>query len=477
MLPLLTLRPDLTRSVLRLSLQQMPRGAHVLDAGHPALLPDSLIGSGVPRSGRKGAPEPDDFEMYLLLTASEYVLHTKDVAFLSHRVRTFNSSGTATVLELLLRAMNFTLDTVHVGPHGLLRLLSSDWDDGFKPPADARNISESVLSSALAAYALPRWASVLRLAGEHGSADRADAFAEGLRRAITSTAWDPMGWVRRAWLGSRAGWVGASGGPDGGVFSAPAGWALVARVLSGAQQDAQLHSLFQHCRLEWRRLGFPYRCRAEPLPAGSGAWPAQNHPMVMGLAEVGQVDAAWDEWTRNSLHRQAGESPSQWLGVWTSSDTMDRGGLPGNWTWAFPALCTHRHAWPLVSFARLAGIVPDAHGLRVRPALPPPLGAYSYSSHLAAARWDGMYVWSGFYKPVVAARWQVEFDFSLVLPAGTNLTVVLTAATDAEPAEPAEGYDGRSQRLDNQRSTAPFALRAPVATRKIEWKVTAVPAV
>ena len=82
----------------------------------------------------QGAPEPDDFELYLLLAASEYVLQTKDLAFLSESFCSFNSSEPRPVIAHLLRATAFVLDIVGVGPHGLLRLLSSDWDDGFKPP-------------------------------------------------------------------------------------------------------------------------------------------------------------------------------------------------------------------------------------------------------------------------------------------------------------------------------------------------------
>ena len=127
LLPLISTRPDLARSVIRLSIKQMQASAYTLDPEHPTLLPDSLIGSGVARSGRKGAPEPDDFELYLLLAASEYVLSTKDATFLSEHVHSYNTSRTKPLVEHLVRAVDFVIDTVGRGPHGLLRLLSSDW--------------------------------------------------------------------------------------------------------------------------------------------------------------------------------------------------------------------------------------------------------------------------------------------------------------------------------------------------------------
>ena len=127
-LPLIHSRPDIVRAVLRYSLkEQLP---HVFSPpgtpSDPSDLPDSMIGSGVVRASM---PRPDDFELYLLHLATEYISATKDTAFLSELVNAYGQTETHTVLFGLLTAANFTMHTVGVGPHGLLRLLSSDWDD------------------------------------------------------------------------------------------------------------------------------------------------------------------------------------------------------------------------------------------------------------------------------------------------------------------------------------------------------------
>ena len=140
-LPLIASRPDLARSVIRLSVKQMQATPYTLDRAHPTLLPDSLIGSGVARSGSKGAPEPDDFELYLLLSASEYILQTKDVAFLSEPLPAYNTSQPRPLVAHLLHALGFVMDTVGRGPHGLLRLLSSDWCAG-SPSTPASSLRE-----------------------------------------------------------------------------------------------------------------------------------------------------------------------------------------------------------------------------------------------------------------------------------------------------------------------------------------------
>jgi cellobiose phosphorylase len=105
--------------------------------------------------------------MYLLWAVTEYVLATKDASFLQELVHYYPSPSASpstrpstaeqvTVLSSLEHALNFSVTVVGTGTHGLLRLLSSDWDDGFHAPKSAYNKSESVLTSALAAYALPR---------------------------------------------------------------------------------------------------------------------------------------------------------------------------------------------------------------------------------------------------------------------------------------------------------------------------------
>ena len=81
---------------------------------------------------------------------------------------------------------------------------------------------------------------------------------------------------------------------------------------------------------------------------------------AMGLAARNFTATAWEEFKRNSFDWQASVYPDHWLGQWTMADTVDgagswgHDGLPGNWT-LLPGLCTHPHAWPLVSFLSLLG--------------------------------------------------------------------------------------------------------------------------
>lgn len=423
-LPLVHTRPDLVKSVLRYSLKERQPTPFYVSNTEPVGFPDSIIGSGVVRPN---TPRPDDFEMYLLWTVSEYVLGTKDTMFLTEPMSPYNTTRMgATVLDTLIAAFNFTYKVVGTGPHGLLRLLTSDWDDGFKPPPDAEIVAESVLTSALAAFVLPRFASTLKLVGDDTAAAvaaQAIDLATKLGTAIRSAAWNGK-WLRRAWLGLDAGWAGDIDGYDPGVYSSPVGWALLGNVFDAVptQRAKAVAAVLNHCRDDagWR-YGFGYRCsKPYPYAAGSGSWPAQNHPFVMGLLRAGMSDLALEEFERNSMQWFATVSPATWIGIWTAGDTIRIDGLPGRWTWDFPALCTHPHAYPLLSAAALAGVEFSAAGVIVTPMVPggsdvgttisTPLFTLSASGTRNLR--NGERIWTGIYRPSTAGRWAVAFDSS-----------------------------------------------------------------
>lgn len=118
-----------------------------------------------------------DLPYWPLLAAAEYVLATRDIAFLSELVsRNGTNGGTLPaepVLTLLLRAFDALFDSesgngVGLGEHGLLRILGADHNDGFYGATGQAYFShlgliinatgESVMSSATAAFVLCRYA-------------------------------------------------------------------------------------------------------------------------------------------------------------------------------------------------------------------------------------------------------------------------------------------------------------------------------
>jgi len=407
------------------------------------------LGLDIPIFGAAGkGNHPSDMELYVLLLAAEYVLATRDLLLLNITVPYYNSSREHTVLDALLGMLRFSTRTVGVGPHGLMRMLTSDWDDGLGPPDDALNVSESVLNAALATYALPRFAEALRLVswgGEAGeAAAEAEAFAAGQRRALLSdgAGWDnETRWLRRAWLGKGQGWAGGAAtnaSKHSGLFSPQHGFAFLggafgnqttntvaaaaaaaAAVPRGgdsvrAKLEASVAALTTKCRDGWPH-GFAYHCDAQRDPVdsgeGPGMWPALDYPTAMGLAAVGFVDEAWEEFQRNSLHWQATVNPRQWSGIWTSADEVSINGGTGPVGTNYPAFCMHRHAWPLVAAAALAGAHFDRHGLVIRPSLPERLGATRRRSPRFSLAWDpSAQTYAGHYVVVTPAALRITVD-------------------------------------------------------------------
>ena len=86
---------------------------------------------------------------------------------------------------------------------------------------------------------------------------------------------------------------------------------------------------------------------------------------------------------------------------------------------AVPALCTHSHAWPLVSFPYLAGLRFTPTGLDIVPALPRELGAYSYESPLVSIAFDGDRRFTGHWAAAAPAGEELILRYDLAAVADT----------------------------------------------------------
>ena len=122
----------MTRSVLRYTLKELH--APTAEPGDAAWnLPYFVIGHGIvgPPDGAVVGARPSDEELYLLYAATEYVLATKDTAFLGETVLAYNSTLNRTVLAALVDSYEYITGHIGVGAHGLLRMQTGDWNDVF----------------------------------------------------------------------------------------------------------------------------------------------------------------------------------------------------------------------------------------------------------------------------------------------------------------------------------------------------------
>ena len=123
-LPFLFSDPEIVRTVLRYTLKEVRTDGSI---------PYCMVGHGA--VGPMVTDNSSDMPLWLLWTASEYVLASRDMAFLDQEVPTWPLYGPTTgkerVRKLLERCYRHEIDGVGVGAHGVMRMLNDDWNDGL----------------------------------------------------------------------------------------------------------------------------------------------------------------------------------------------------------------------------------------------------------------------------------------------------------------------------------------------------------
>ena len=424
-LPFIYSQPEIVKEVLRYTLKE------VLPDGE---IPYAVTGRGM----RMAVPfKPSDLEMWLLWLASEYVLATRDAAFLGEVLPTFPLYGTkaghATVRKLLMRCYRHMTSVTGTGKHGLMRLSNGDWNDGavvgFVPKEQHEAVrlhGESVLNAAFATYTLESYAQLLDYSGESPAAVEVRAWAEGQRKAVREQ-W--MGkWFRRGWLSESLGWIG-----EDVMWLEPQPWAIIGGAAT-PEQTKQLVDNIDKLMCKPSPIGAMLMNQSLKQIASSpgdltnaAVWPSINGTLVWALARVdGQL--AWEEWKKNSLACHAEAYPQIWYGIWSGPDTYNSVfskypgqtyfdekflqdgqsenlfGTGANWT-DFPVMNLHPHAWPLYDTVKLIGAEFNPEGLVLAPVLSMP--TYRFASPLLGLE-KTSHGYSGWYAPLQAGEWKIS---------------------------------------------------------------------
>lgn len=415
-LPFIFSDPEIMKEVLRYTLREVrPDGS----------IPYGIVGHGMPMP--TVSDNSSDMPMWLLWASSEYVLATRDVAFLDEQVTTVYgpSAGAESVRELLARCYRHEVQDVKTGEHGLMRMLQDDWNDALVPAwvppaslAECREQGESVLNSAMAAYVFDHYARLLDYAGGGaGVTAEIRGTAEQHREAVRKQ-WTGK-WFRRAWLGHTLGWLG-----EKGLWIEPQPWAIISGITNREQTEALVQSLDEQLRRPspigaMQISDSPDRIghglfKIEPgTSVAGGVWPSLNQTLIWALARVDGA-MAWDEWKKNSFARHAAVYPDVWYGTWSGPDVLNSAlsqhpgettkGKPFGWT-DFPLLNMHTHACPLFSASKLLGLEFDGRGLALAPLLP--LDSFRFDSPLVGLvkTREG---YEGWYNPSTRSEWQIR---------------------------------------------------------------------
>jgi hypothetical protein len=432
-LPFLFSDPEIVRSVLRYTLKEVrPDGS----------LPYAMTGHG--QLAPMVADNASDLPLWLLWTASEYVLSSRDLAFLDEQIPSWPLYGpthqTESVRNLLARCYRHQVDQVGVGEHGIARMLNDDWNDGLlgtfatKAFKECVKQGESVLNSAMSAWVFDYYARLLTYAGEKSDLIAQVRQSAAANREAAAKQWTGK-WLRRAWLGPTLGWIG-----ENTLWIEPQPWAIVGGVTTPEQSRALIKTMDELLR---RRspIGAAQMSEGPDMKLGEifepgtcvngGIWPSLNQTLIWALATVDPA-MAWDEWKKNSLARHADAYPDIWYGIWSGTDSYNstvhkQAGETVNNKYFhgtdFPVLNLHSHACSLYSTSKLFNLEFTEHGLAISPDLP--VESYRFESPLIGVIKSPGGIYEGWYAPSQSGVWTIQVTlpqqaFSRVTKADVN---------------------------------------------------------
>ena len=414
-LPFLFSDPQIVKEILRYTLKEVrPNGS----------IPYGIVGHGtiMPASSDNSS----DMPLWLLWAASEYVLATRDTAFLDEEVATWPLRGPAAgkeaVRNLLARCYKHLIEDVGAGEHGVMRMLNDDWNDALVMFWGQRTLKEtvakgeSVLNSAMAAWVFDYYARMLAYAGEDAAPIAPIRQKAEEHRKAARAQWTGK-WLRRAWLGPTVGWLG-----EKGLWLEPQPWAIIGGVTDTEQTKELIATMDDLLRRDSpigamqmnKSPDIASQAMAEPGTSISGGiWPSLNAILVWALAQA-NGEMAWDEWKKNTLARHAEVYPDIWYNTWSGPDTLNStvSKHPGETVNSgflrytdFPIGNLHSHACTLYSAAKLVGLEFTGYGVDLAPRLP--LDSYRFDSPLVGMV-KGPAGYEGWYAPSKAGDWRVR---------------------------------------------------------------------
>lgn len=358
-------RPSLAKSTLRYILSKMTLQGEI-----------KYMDSGFGKTSNS-AWNTSDQQLYFFQSLGEYLRITGDYAFLNEKTTYLprEAGFEGTVLEKLDCAMSYLRDEVSTGPHGLVRLMNSDWSDMVFADISVLQhfaTAESHMNSAMVVAVVPNLLRQLeRYSNSPSGSDarlarRVASSLELYLRRIQQALYDDLGdrtFSRRLYFDP--------GHPfgDDNLHIEPQSFLLQADSFP-IERKRRLWSEVQSRLLAAEKLGPRQRERpvvgATMLPYTSengGIWYSLCGQMIIGVATFDQ-SAALSLLRMITFDNFARQYPTYWTGLWSAADTVnavgagDIAGLPrpdndGLWT-RFASYCAHPHAWAIYAWARIA---------------------------------------------------------------------------------------------------------------------------
>ena len=181
-----------------------------------------------------------DDHLWLILAVCEYIKETGNKAFLDERIAFYEKDKaeepleTATVMEHLLRGLNFT--RTHIGRHGLPLLGFADWNDTVNLPKGA----ESFFTANLYGVAINALRSILE---EREVVSSLDEMVQEMRERVEETGWDGQWYLR--YFGSTGLPVGTSADSHTQIYLNGQTWPVLSGFASKDRAELAMNSVHE----------------------------------------------------------------------------------------------------------------------------------------------------------------------------------------------------------------------------------------
>ncbi len=305
-----------------------------------------------------------DEQLYFFNTLSEYLLITKDYAFLNEWVGYYpaESEKQDVLLTILKKYFIYLRDEIGTGQNGLVKLLNSDWSDSFLHEYSPNKYSwsaESHLNSAMVLAILPKLITALKQSENQNALTFIDAlekYRASIEKAFMADL-DDRKFAARAYLNDRIKF-----GLDK-VCIEPQGYLLQIPELS-KERKVEIYNYVKEKVFKPEKIGF--RTRETPIwgkPDGEdgGIWYSLEYAMLIGVSTFDKEEAK-RLLKKMSFDNFAESYPDYWVGQWTAPDNINstlsgREGLYHFWEpyirRSFQGYCSHPHTWPLFCYFKL----------------------------------------------------------------------------------------------------------------------------
>jgi cellobiose phosphorylase len=336
----------------------------------------------------------NDDPLWLILSVTAYIKETGDFSILDEMTPFDNdASRAASLFEHLTRSFDHVVN--HLGPHGLPLIGRADWndclnlncfstnpDESFQTTENKKGgVAESVFIAGMFVLYGGEYVALCRLLGKEQEANRAQAHADTMLKAVDAAGWDGE-WFLRAYdyYGKK---IGSRECEEGRIFIEPQGFCIMAGI---GVKDGRAQTALDAVK---KYLDCPYgivlnnpafTCyhlnmgEISTYPAGykenAGIF-CHNNPWIM-IAEtmIGRGDQAFEYYRKiapsyleeiSDLHRTEPYVYSQMI---AGKDAFKPGEAKNSWL-------TGTAAWNYYAITQyILGIRPDYGGLLIDPCIP-----------------------------------------------------------------------------------------------------------